>query len=246
MIWLKVFYNKSIYKQIVVFTLLFSSILTFCCLYMSSIKNYQKEKEKEEYRTAIVTFKNDYDINTLSNDKKIISINKENNEYILIFEKSYNVEEFHQSYKNEIIVFSTQPFNDNNFHTINVVLKGVLIICIVLIIILIFNFSLNFIYSVEKDVALLKLIGFSNKKIVIILTSLLYLLYSLTYIFSIFVSKVFLIIIDKLKILSNTDFINFSGVLLIYGVAIFIIILSFSRIIFKIKKTSPIMLASSV
>lgn len=246
MIWLKVFYNKSIYKQIIVFTLLFSSVLIFCCLYMSSIKNYQKEKEKEEYRTAIVTFKNDYDTNTLSNNKKIISINKENNEYILIFKESYNVEEFHQSYKNEITVFSTQPFNDNNFHTINVVLKGVLIICIVLIIILIFYFSLNFIYSVEKDVALLKLIGFSDKKIVIILTSLLYLLYSLTYIFSIFVSKVFLIIIDKLKILSNTDFINFSGVLLIYGVASFIIILSFSRIIFKIKKTSPIMLASSV
>ena len=80
MIWLKVFYNKSIYKQIVVFTLLFSSILTFCCLYMSSIKNYQKEKVKEEYRTAIVTFKNDYDTNILSNNKKIISINKENNE----------------------------------------------------------------------------------------------------------------------------------------------------------------------
>ena len=115
-----------------------------------------------------------------------------------------------------------------------------------LIIILIFNFSLNFIYSVEKDVALLKLIGFSNKKIVIILTSLLYLLYSLTYIFSIFVSKIFLIIIDKSKILSNTDFINFSELLLIYGVVSFIIILSFSRIIFKIKKTSPIMLASSV
>ena len=212
-------------------------------------KKLSKRKGKRSesaYVFSKPSFKNDYDTNTLSNNKKIISINKENNEYILIFKKSYNVEEFHQSYKNEITVFSTQPFNDNNFHTINVVLKGALIICIVLIIILIFNFSLNFIYSVEKDVALLKLIGFSNKKIVIILTSLLYLLYSLTYIFSIFVSKIFLIIIDKLKILPNTDFINFSELLLIYGVVSFIIILSFSRIIFKIKKTSPIMLASSV
>ena len=244
MIFFKLFYNKNIYKQIVIFTLLFTSILILCSLYDSSIKNYYNVKEDEKYRTSIITFIKDYDVSNILNDKRIISINKDSEEYTLVFKKSLDVEEFHLVYKDQIQSFASQPFSDNNFNITNIILRCVLIVCVVVMIILFFSFSINFIYSIQKDISLLKLVGFSNRRIIFMLFLFIFLLYSLIYIFSIFISYIFLNAMKWLDILSSVVFIDIFQLFIIYGIISFIILLSFLKIVYNIKKMSPIMLGS--
>lgn len=244
MIFFKLFYNKNIYKQIVIFTLLFTSILILCSLYDSSIKNYYNVKEDEKYRTAIITFIRDYDVSNILNDKRIISINKDSDEYTLVFKRSLDVEEFHLVYKDQIQSFASQPFSDNNFNITNIILRCVLIVCVVIMVILFFSFSINFIYSIQKDISLLKLVGFSNRRIIFMLFLFIFLLYSLIYIFSIFISYIFLNAMKWLDILSSVVFIDIFQLFIIYGIISFIILLSFLRIVYNIKKMSPIVLVS--
>lgn len=244
MIFFKLFYNKNIYKQIVIFTLLFTSILILCSLYDSSIKNYYNVKEDEKYRTSIITFIKDYDVSNILNDKRIISINKDSEEYTLVFKKSLDVEKFHLVYKDQIQSFASQPFSDNNFNITNIILRCVLIVCVVIMVILFFSFSINFIYSIQKDISLLKLVGFSNRRIIFMLFLFIFLLYSLIYIFSIFISYIFLNAMKWLDILSSVVFIDIFQLFIIYGIISFIILLSFLRIVYNIKKMSPIMLVS--
>ena len=244
MIFFKLFYNKNIYKQIVIFTLLFTSIFVFCSLYDSSTKNYYNVKEDEKYRTAIITFIKDYDVSNILNDKRIISINKDSEEYTLVFKRSLDVEEFHLVYKDQIQSFASQPFSDNNFNITNIILRCVLIVCVVVMIILFFSFSINFIYSIQKDISLLKLVGFSNRKIIFMLFLFIFLLYSLIYIFSVFISYIFLNAMKWLDILSSVVFIDIFQLFIIYGIISFIILLSFLKIVYNIKKMSPIMLVS--
>lgn len=244
MIFFKLFYNKNIYKQIIVFTLLFISALVFCSLYNSSIKNYYSVKEDKKYRTAIITFVKEYDESIILNDKRIISINKDSDEYILVFKRSLDVEEFHLVYKDQIQSFASQPFSDNNFYITNIILRGILIVCIVIIVILIYNFLVNFIYSIQKDISLLKLIGFSNKRIIFMLVLFIFLLYSLIYLFSLFVSYIILNVMNKLNVMTVFAFVNIFQLFIIYGVISFIILLSFVRNFWNIKKMSPIMLVS--
>ena len=244
MIFFKIFYNKNIYKQIVIFTLLFTSILILCSLYDSSTKNYYNAKEDEKYRTAIITFIKDYDVSNILNDKRIININKDSDEYTLVFKRSLNVEEFRLAYKDQIQSFASQPFSDNNFNITNIMLRCVLIACALIMIILFFSFSVNFIYSIQKDISLLKLVGFSNRRIIFMLFLFIFLLYSLIYIFSIFISYIFLNAMKWLDVLSSVVFIDILQLFMIYGIIIFIILLSFLRIVYNIKKMSPIMLVS--
>lgn len=244
MIFFKLFYNKNIYKQIIIFTLLFTSILILCSLYDSSIKNYYNVKEDEKYRTAIITFIRDYDVSNILNDKRIISINKDNEEYTLVFKRNLDVEEFHLVHEDQIQSFASQPFSDNNFNITNIMLRCVLIVCVVIMVILFFSFSINFIYSIQKDISLLKLVGFSNRRIVFMLFLFIFLLYSLIYIFSVFISYIFLYAMKWLDILSSVVFIDIFQLFIIYGIISFIILLSFLRIVYNIKKMSPIMLVS--
>ena len=244
MIFFKLFYNKNIYKQIVIFTLLFTSILILCSLYDSSTKNYYNVKEDEKYRTAIITFIKDYDVSNILNDKRIININKDSDEYTLVFKRSLNVEEFRLAYKDQIQSFASQPFSDNNFNITNIMLRCVLIVCVVIMVILFFSFSVNFIYSIQKDISLLKLVGFSNRRIIFMLFLFIFLSYSLIYIFSIFISYIFLNAMKWLDILSSVVFIDIFQLFIIYGIISFIILLSFLKIVYNIKKMSPIMLVS--
>lgn len=244
MIFFKLFYNKNIYKQIVIFTLLFTSILILCSLYDSSTKNYYNVKENEKYRTAIITFIKDYDVSNILNDKRIVSINKDSDEYTLVFKRSLDVEEFRLAYKDQIQSFASQPFSDNNFNITNIILRCILIVCAVIMVILFFSFSVNFIYSIQKDISLLKLVGFSNRKIIFMLFLFIFLLYSLIYIFSVFISYIFLNVMKWLDVLSSVVFIDIFQLFIIYGIISFIILLSFLRIVYNIKKMSPIMLVS--
>lgn len=244
MIFFKLFYNKNIYKQIIVFTLLFISALVFCSLYNSSIKNYYSVKEDKKYRTAIIIFVKDYDESIILNDKRIVSVDKSGDEYILVFKRSLDVEEFHLVYKDQIQSFASQPFSDNNFYITNIILRDILIVCIVIIVILIYNFLVNFIYTIQKDISLLKLIGFSNKRIIFMLVLFIFLLYSLIYLFSLFVSYIILNVMNKLNVMTAFAFVNIFQLFIIYGVISFIILLSFVKIFWNIKKMSPIMLVS--
>ena len=98
MIHLKAIMNKSNIKQIIIFFLLFVSIIIFICLFKNTSDTYLKEKEKEDYRTIYITIKPFVNKEEILNDDMIEKYLNEENEYIIVLKSSNNVDNFKLKY----------------------------------------------------------------------------------------------------------------------------------------------------
>lgn len=239
MIHLKAFINKSNIKQIIVFFLLFTTIIIFICLLKNIKISYTKEKESKEYRTTYITFIENYNPENILNDFKIEKYLYEDDIYVVLFKQTSYIKEFKTENNSIINTFASQNFNDTNIIISKTIINILLSISIIIMSTLIFLFSMNYIYNIEKDVALYKLLGYSNNKIIELLITYMLLLYLTIYLISTITS----LLITKYII--KITFINTFETILIYIVISLIVLISFIRIINKVKKISPITLISS-
>lgn len=239
MIHLKAFINKSNIKQIIVFFLLFTTIIIFICLLKNIKISYTKEKESKEYRTTYITFIENYNPENILNDFKIEKYLYEGDIYVVLFKQTSYIKEFKTKNNSIINTFASQNFNDTNIIISKTIINILLSISIIIMSTLIFLFSMNYIYNIEKDVALYKLLGYSNNKIIKLLIIYMLLLYLTIYLISTITS----LLITKYII--KITFINTFETILIYIVISLIVFISFIRIINKVKKISPITLISS-
>lgn len=239
MIHLKAIMNKSNIKQIIIFFLLFVSIIIFICLFKNTSDIYLKEKEKEDYRTIYITIKPFVNKEEILNDDMIEKYLNEENEYIIVLKSSNNVDNFKLKYNNMINRFASQSFNDSSYKISKTIISIILSISIIIMTILIFVFSINYIYNIEKDIALYKLIGYSNNKIIKLFIIYMLLLYFVIYIISIIISFIIT------KYIITIAFISVLEILILYLFVIIIVLISFIRIIKRIKKISPIELINS-
>ena len=130
------------------------------------------------------------------------------------------------------------------------VTKGLIFLCLIIIIILIFLFSINIIYNFEKDISLYKLLGFKDSYIISVTLIFIIIYYFLVYILALIIYIIIgkLLSINNVTIIKDIKFMNLLNctyLIYICGFIIIVTLLSFIRIIYKIKKNNPINLVNS-
>ena len=115
----------------------------------------------------------------------------------------------------------------------------------IIILFIILFFSLNILYNLEKDISLFKLLGFKNKKIILITLGLLYIYYFLMFLISILLARIiyFIFSLNSLKLIlgvNNLYILNINNYILLWLIISIFIILSFIRVTYKVVKISPI------
>ena len=115
----------------------------------------------------------------------------------------------------------------------------------IIILFIILFFSLNILYNLEKDISLFKLLGFKNKKIILITLGLLYIYYFLMFLISILLARIiyFIFSLNSLKLIlgvNNLYILNINNYILLWLIISIFIILSFIRVTYKVIKISPI------
>ena len=246
MIFIKSLVKKDIAKKYgLIIGILFLISLVLLNISFNLNDYIYKENNKLEYRTLLV--KSDKEIGKKL-DKKIIEIKlNEEGYYEIFFKETNDVISFVENYKYMFsdIVINGLP-EDDIISTIQIILSSSIALLVVILVIIMIIFTTNMIYDVEKNLALCKLIGFSQKQLSIILFLLLNSYCFFIYIISIIVSHFILMISNKI-LLSQllfpiTSILAFKNFVQIYFIIMFIIIISFIRIFIIMKKITPIRL----
>ena len=254
MLIIKSYFHNNIVKYGIVLGLLFFTILFLINFSLTIDYQIDLKKNSEFYRTVRFSFKNNYNFEMINmNEYEIEDIinNMGSDEIDIIFKNYKDAMRFKDNNKD---LFKTVYISDfdmnNNYKMTKNVTKGLIIICLIIILILIFLFSINIIYNIEKDISLYKLLGFNNKYIILITLFFIILYYLLLYAISILIYFIIskILILKGIVIIKDIKFMNLLSYNYLLYIWIFIntiMLLSFIRIIYKIKKNSPINLINS-
>lgn len=254
MLIIKSYFHNNIVKYGIVLGLLFFTILFLINFSLTIDYQIDLKKNSEFYRTVRFSFKDNYNlemINMKEYEIEDIINNMGSDEIDIIFKNYKDAMRFKDNNKD---LFKTVYISDfdinNNYKMTKNVTKGLIIICLIIILILIFLFSINIIYNIEKDISLYKLLGFNNKYIILITLFFIILYYLLLYAISILVYFIIskILILKGIVIIKDIKFMNllsYNYLLYIWIFVNVITLLSFIRIIYKIKKNNPINLINS-
>ena len=253
MLIIKSYFHNNIIKYGIVLGLLFFTILFLINFSFTIDYQIDLKKNSEFYRTVRFSFKDDYNLEMINLNEYEIEdiINEMSSDEIDIIFKNYNdAMRFKDNNKDLFKTVYISNFDmNNNYKVTKNVTNGLIIICLLIILILIFLFSINIIYNIEKDISLYKLLGFNDKYIILITLFFIILYYLLLYVISILIYFIFskILILKEMVIIKDIKFMNLLSYRYLLYVWIFISVitfLSFIRIIYKIKKNSPINLVN--
>ena len=245
MIYLKAFYSKYFFKYGVIFLLLFSAVNVFLSLIKTFNYSIANEEKNEIYRTISISGN---DLNNILRESKVniesYEYDEENNEYIVVFYKIDDVQKFLNQYAENIDTIARQPFTDTSYSKTKVFFVGTMIIVLMIIVFLIVVFLTNIIQMFEKNIALFKLVGYRDIKIIFILFSFILVFYfiicSMSFIVEYIVMKLLVSnFVNDIILLSIKDYFMILLIVLIIISSIFIIKITI------IKKISPIKLIHS-
>lgn len=242
MIYFKSLYNKQIFKYLLIFVILYSALLTFFNFVKYGNEKNEEIKNSESNRTVLI-----YNIEDNINIEKRIEkyknkilsqiFNSSTNEYSLVFDTISNKNNFMQ--ENSDLNYGSVILENNSYYKVTLTIFSILlIITIVFIILLIILFSTNLIYNIEENIALFKLIGFPQLKILTILLIMFIAYHVVLYFLSIII---FNFITNNIGDISKI-YININNYLMIGTFIIIAILISFLRVIYKVKKITPILL----
>lgn len=247
MIHLKACYNKSIIKYGIIILILFTATNVFLSLINSVNNSLEDEMNKPEYRTIIITDEHIEEIekilNSNSNLIEIKTLDKLNSQYNITFKNKDGMNEFVERYEEEFFKLSIFTFNNNSYVIARNIFWGITIICIILIYILVLIFSLNLIYNLEKDIALYKLLGFNENNIIKYLIITIYIYYLFIYLVSTVLSMALLKVISQINQLPYITIfktLSFKESIVTWLLINISLIFAGVRIVYKIKKISPI------
>lgn len=243
MINFKIFYNKFLLKYVIIFLALFTAIISFFIYSEYTSVSIEKKVEAEENRTLYLTFNKNVDCNRLINKykNKILDYECNDNNCMLIFDKALSAMQFKNNNINDIenILVNEITNNENNY-IIKTVLIFVITISCITFLILLFLFSKNIIYNLKKDIALYKLIGFSNLKICNIIFKFLGAYYFILFI----ISNILSYFILYIAIGINMEF-KLSCLINCMLIVFLCLLISLLQLTFKIKKITPIEMINS-
>lgn len=238
MINFKIFYNKILLKYVIIFISLFTAIISlFIYLEYTNI-SIEEKIESEENRTLYLTFNENDNSNSVISKYKNHIINYEcnDNKCMLIFDKTLSAIQFKNDNINNFNNISVNEIdNTENNYIVKTILIFVIIISCITFLILLFLFSKSIIYSLKKDIALYKLVGFSNLKIYSILFKFLGFYYLILFMISMVLSYFILYIVIKINVKLSFDYL-INCILIVF----LCLLISFFQLIFKIRKITPI------
>ncbi len=238
MINFKIFYDKLLLKYVIVFISLFTALISFFIYFKYINVSIEEQIESEENRTLYLTFALEVDSSKIIDKYKnhILKYECNNNECALTFDKVLSAMKFKNDNISNFENISVNAINNTeNNYIIKTVLIFIIIISCIIFLVLLFLFSKNIIYSLRKDIALYKLVGFSNSKIYSIICKFLGTYYLILFIVSIILSNFILYIIMDINIKSQFSYLP-SCILVVF----LCLLISFFQLAIKIKKITPI------
>lgn len=255
MIYIKSCINSSLKKYGIIMGILFIIILLLVNFYLSVDYHIENEKKSEVYRTLLFSPNSDWNVEEALKkyEKYIESIDDSDDEfkYMILFSDNKYFQDFLDEYSDNISKVSIAAFDvDSKYEVVRISIQGLIIVSLIIILFLIILFSVNIIYNMEKDISLYKLIGFRNSNIIVFTLAFIYCFYLMLYFMSIafvlFLNKVIgMNGIEFLNEIRNIYLLNFRYYINIWGVINLAILLSFIRIVVKIKRNSPMTLIKS-
>ena len=250
MLYLKIFYQKSIRKYGVILVVLFTLILLL--VNFSKCIDIQKnmEEDLDIYKTLTFVPKSNWNyldsITKYGNYIAEYDVDEEINTCYIKFKERENLKQYLEEYQENFSKLSIYDFSlDSKYNAIKIVTKWLIILSISIILFIILFFSLNILYNLEKDISLFKLLGFKNKKIILITLGLLYIYYFLMFLISILLTRIiyYVFSLNSLKVIlgvNNLYILNFNNYIFLWLIITIFIILSFIRVTYKVVKISPI------
>lgn len=248
MIHLKACFKKNIIKYGIIILMLFSTINVLYGLIKSVDTSLNKEMNKTEYRTIIIMDSDTEKVNNIvSQNKDVIenyTFDNINNQHTIIFNESENSKIFLDKYENDFNNISIYSFNNDKYVAAKNVFCAIMILCLILIYSLIVLFTINIIYNLEQDIALYKLLGYSQNNIIKYFLIAIYVFYLIIYLISILLSILILKYVPfddgSLSYISIIKYLPVNSYIIIWLLISVIIVISAVRVILKIKKISPI------
>ena len=250
MLYLKIFYQKSIRKYGLILVVL--STLILLLVNFSKCIDLQKnmEEDLDIYKTLTFVPKSNWNyVDSITKYENYIAdydVDKESNTCYIKFRERENLKQYLDEYQKNFSKLSIYNFNlDSKYNAIKNVTKWLIILSISIILFIILFFSLNILYNLEKDISLFKLLGFKNKKIILITLGLLYIYYFLMFLISILLTRIiyYVFSLNSLKLIlgvNNLYILNINNYILLWLIISIFIILSFIRVTYKVIKISPI------
>ena len=248
MIQLKACFKKNLIKYGIIILTLFSTINVLFGLIESVDTSLNNEMNKVDYRTITITDSDTEKVNSIiSQNKNIIetfTFDNTNNQYIIIFNDVENSKSFLDEYENSFNNLSIFSFNNDKYVVAKNVFCAIMILCLILIYSLIVLFTINIIYNLEQDIALYKLLGYSQNNIIKYFLITIYVFYLIIYLISILLSVIILKYVPfddgSLSYISIIKYLPIQNYITIWLLISIIIVISAIRVILKIKKISPI------
>lgn len=248
MIHLKACFKKNLIKYGIIILTLFSTINVLFGLIESVDTSLNNEMNKVDYRTITITDSDTEKVNSIiSQNKNIIetfTFDNTNNQYIIIFNDVENSKSFLDEYENSFNNLSIFSFNNDKYVVAKNVFCAIMILCLILIYSLIVLFTINIIYNLEQDIALYKLLGYSQNNIIKYFLITIYVFYLIIYLISILLSVIILKYVPfddgSLSYISIIKYLPIQNYITIWLLISIIIVISAIRVILKIKKISPI------
>ncbi len=253
MIYYKSIFNKYILKIGIIIFFLYLMIFSLYNAFNQINKNLETIKNKWEYRTINIVPNDDINIeNDLKKFKNTIeeyySDSNSNLKYTITFKNYKNVEQFLKKNVNHYKVIEKYDYQETNESKVLIIVKVIIKIINVLLLILLSIFSIQIVSKLSKDIALYKLIGYSQNKIITFIIINLYIYYFLLFLFSIltffYTIKLYNILFYSFYKLNYL--LNANNYVFIWKLSNIPIILSFIIIIFKIRRYEPIKLINSI
>ena len=248
MIHLKACFKKNLIKYGIIILTLFSTINVLFGLIESVDTSLNNEMNKVDYRTITITDSDTEKVNSIiSQNKNIIetfTFDNTNNQYIIIFNDVENSKSFLDEYENSFNNLSIFSFNNDKYVVAKNVFCAIMILCLILIYSLIVLFTINIIYNLEQDIALYKLLGYSQNNIIKYFLITIYVFYLIIYLISILLYVIILKYVPfddgSLSYISIIKYLPIQNYITIWLLISIIIVISAIRVILKIKKISPI------
>lgn len=252
MVHVKSFYNKNIIKYGIMFVLIFTVICILFSFYKNVNFSLKQELRKKEYNTIFI---GDIDIKEENIEQilkkyniniKKIKYNNSTGQYEITFGNIDDLRNNLDIIKENFTNVHTYSLDVQNYEIARNIFAIVLIIIIILLFILIISFMMDFIFNLEKNIALYKLIGYSNKNIIRYLKFAIYTYFLILFIISIFISliifKTFFSKIIFLSFIKIVDILSLSDYFYIYIAINTALFIAFIRVTSRINNINPILL----
>lgn len=241
-------FKKGFINYIFVCILLFGTLIFLMNARVSVNKLVEDSKNVIEYRTVIVTVKNDKILEELKQEKMIEKVEKRDElSFNLILKKYDYISPFLEYYSDEFSYIETKPYTSSE--VVNGVSKLLISIISLVLIIIIFLTFINvndLAVSEKKDISLYKLLGYNNKYLLKSLLQILVILHIVLYFFGVILSFIITKVANYFLLIKGIEF-NISMFKLHITIKLFllmIIVLFVCLLILylKIKKIAPVIL----